>query len=50
MRRPIREIVELFAAAGLHGCYRTILEDGHMAPLTRSDLTNRIVCEFLDGR
>jgi pimeloyl-ACP methyl ester carboxylesterase len=49
-RRPIREIVDLFAAACPHWSYRTIAEGGHMAPLTRPDLINPIVCEFLDGK
>ena len=49
-RRPIREIVDLFAAACPHWSYRTIAEVGHMAPPTRPALTNPIVCEFLDGK
>ncbi|MBX9963905.1 MAG: alpha/beta hydrolase [Burkholderiales bacterium] len=49
-RHPIREIVDLFAAACPHWSFRTIAEGGHMAPLTRPDLINPIVREFLDGR
>jgi pimeloyl-ACP methyl ester carboxylesterase len=48
-RRPIREIVELLAEAAPHWAFRTITEGGHMAPLTRPDLINPIVREFLDA-
>jgi pimeloyl-ACP methyl ester carboxylesterase len=48
-RRPIRAIVDLFAAGCPHGSFRTIAEGGHMAPLARPDLVNRIVREFLDA-
>ena len=48
-RRPIREIVELFAEACPHWSFRSITQGGHMAPLTRPDLINPIVREFLDG-
>jgi len=48
-RLPVREIVELFEAACPHWTFRTIAEGGHMAPLTRPDLINPIVREFLDA-
>ena len=48
-RRPIREIVEILE----HGCagwsFRFLEEGGHMAPLTRPELVNPIVAEFLDA-
>jgi pimeloyl-ACP methyl ester carboxylesterase len=47
-RRPIREIVELFAAGCPAWSFRSIEGGGHMAPLTRPDLVNPIVREFLD--
>jgi pimeloyl-ACP methyl ester carboxylesterase len=48
-RLPIREIVEIFARACPHWTFRTIPEGGHMAPLTRPELINPIVREFLDA-
>ena len=48
-RLPIREIVEIFAQACPHWSFRSITGGGHMASLTRPDLINPIVCEFLDG-
>jgi pimeloyl-ACP methyl ester carboxylesterase len=48
-RRPIREIVEIFEEACPHWSFRSIAEGGHMAPLTRPDVINPIVREFLDG-
>ena len=48
-RRPIREIVEIFAKACPHWSFRTITGGGHMAPLTHPDLVNPIVREFLDS-
>jgi pimeloyl-ACP methyl ester carboxylesterase len=48
-RLPIREIVDLFAGACPHWAFHTLREGGHMAPLTRPDLVNPIVREFLDG-
>ncbi len=47
-RLPIQEIVDIFAKACPHWSFRYIAEGGHMAPLTRPDLINPIVCEFLD--
>jgi pimeloyl-ACP methyl ester carboxylesterase len=48
-RAPIREIVELFAAACPHWSFHRLPEGGHMAPLTRPDLVNPVVRAFLDG-
>lgn len=48
-RLPIREIVDIFAQACPHWSFRFITDGGHMAPLTRPDLINPIVREFLDG-
>jgi pimeloyl-ACP methyl ester carboxylesterase len=48
-RRPIREIVEIFAKACPHWMFRTVAGCGHMAPLTHPDLINPIVREFLES-
>lgn len=48
-RLPIREIVDIFVHACPHWSFRFIAEGGHMAPLTRPDLINPIVREFLDA-
>jgi pimeloyl-ACP methyl ester carboxylesterase len=48
-RRPIRELVELLAAACPHWAFRSIAEGGHMAPLTHPQLIDPIVHEFLDA-
>jgi pimeloyl-ACP methyl ester carboxylesterase len=48
-RRPVRELVELFTGACPHWTFRTVPDGGHMAPITRPDLVNPIVCEFLDA-
>ena len=48
-RFPIREIINLLATACPHWTFRTITGGGHMAPLTRPDLVNPIIREFLDG-
>ena len=47
-RLPIREIVDLFAKACPQWSFHLIAEGGHMAPLTRSELINPIIREFLD--
>lgn len=47
-RLPIREIVDIFAKACPHWTFHTIPEGGHMAPLTRPELINPVVREFLD--
>lgn len=48
-RLPIRDIVDIFSKACPHWTFRTITEGGHMAPLTRPELINPIVREFLDA-
>jgi pimeloyl-ACP methyl ester carboxylesterase len=48
-RRPIREIVELLAEGCPEWSFRSLPEGGHMAPLTRPELVNPIVREFLDA-
>jgi pimeloyl-ACP methyl ester carboxylesterase len=48
-RRPIREIVDIFRTACPHWSFRSIPEGGHMAALTRPELINPIVREFLDA-
>lgn len=48
-RRPIREIVELLAQGCPGWSFRFLPEGGHMAPLTRPELVNPIVREFLDA-
>lgn len=48
-RLPIREIVDIFTQACPHWSFRSIAEGGHMAPLTRPELINPIVREFLDA-
>jgi pimeloyl-ACP methyl ester carboxylesterase len=46
---PIRETVELLRGAHPHWTFHEIAGGGHMAPLTRPDLVNPIIAEFLDG-
>jgi pimeloyl-ACP methyl ester carboxylesterase len=48
-RLPIREIVVLFASACPHWSFHSLPEGGHMAPLTRPELINPVVREFLDS-
>jgi pimeloyl-ACP methyl ester carboxylesterase len=48
-RLPIREIVTLFAKTCPHWTFHSIPEGGHMAPLTRPELINPVVRQFLDG-
>ena len=48
-RVPIREIVEIFSQACSHWSFRFVADGGHMSPLTRPDLINPIVREFLDA-
>lgn len=48
-RRPIREIVEILAESCPGWSFRYLPEGGHMAPLTRPELVNPIVREFLDA-
>jgi pimeloyl-ACP methyl ester carboxylesterase len=48
-RRPIRELSELLLDATSGWRLVEILGAGHMAPMTRPDLVNPIVVDFLDG-
>lgn len=48
-RRPIREIVEILSRACPGWRFEQLPEGGHMAPLTRPDLVNPIVRQFLDA-
>ncbi|HET6174110.1 MAG TPA: alpha/beta hydrolase [Gaiellales bacterium] len=48
-RRPIREIVQLFAQGCPAWTFRYLDEGGHMAPLTRPELVNPLVEQFLDA-
>jgi pimeloyl-ACP methyl ester carboxylesterase len=48
-RLPIREIVTLFAKTCPHWTFHTIPEGGHMAPITRPELINPVVRQFLDA-
>jgi pimeloyl-ACP methyl ester carboxylesterase len=48
-RAPIREIVDIFAKSCPRWSFRSVADAGHMAPLTRPDLINPIVREFLDS-
>jgi pimeloyl-ACP methyl ester carboxylesterase len=48
-RRPIRAIAEILAQACPAWTFRDIPAGGHMAPMTRPDLVNPIVREFLDA-
>jgi pimeloyl-ACP methyl ester carboxylesterase len=48
-RRPIAEIVELLADGCPGWSFRSLAEGGHMAPLTRPELVNPIVREFLEA-
>jgi pimeloyl-ACP methyl ester carboxylesterase len=47
-RRPIREIVEIFAQACHHWKFES-MTGGHMAPLTRPELVNPVIRQFLDA-
>jgi pimeloyl-ACP methyl ester carboxylesterase len=46
-RRPIRELVELLAAARPDWRFHALPEGGHMAPLLRPDLVHPVVTSFL---
>jgi pimeloyl-ACP methyl ester carboxylesterase len=48
-RRPIRELSELLLDANSGWRLVEILGAGHMAPMTRPDLVNPIVADFLEG-
>ena len=46
-QRPLREIAELLREACPHWSFEQVPDGGHMAPLTRPDLVNPIVMDFL---
>ena len=46
-RRSLREIVEIFAEENPHWSFAHVAEGGHMAPLTRPDLVNPAIEQFL---
>ena len=48
-KRPIREIVALFADACAHWSFTEITGGSHMAPLYQPELVNPIVTEFLNS-
>src|SRR6266508_653793 len=48
-RRPIRELSELLLNAAPGWRLVEIPEAGHMAPMTRPDLVNPIIVDFLEG-
>ena len=48
-RRPIRAIAEILAEARPDWTFRDIPAGGHMAPVTRPDLVNPMIREFLDA-
>ena len=48
-RMALREIVELFQEACPHWTFVTVPDGGHMAPLTRPELVNPFVRQFLDS-
>lgn len=48
-RPPIREIVDLLAAACPHWTFRQIPYGGHMAPLTHPEIVNPIIRRFLEA-
>jgi pimeloyl-ACP methyl ester carboxylesterase len=48
-RRPIREIVAIFAEACPHWTFHSIAGGGHMAPLTHPELVNPVVRRCLDA-
>jgi pimeloyl-ACP methyl ester carboxylesterase len=47
-RRPLRELAELLAGACPEWTFHSIADGGHMAPLTRPDLVDPVICAFLD--
>lgn len=48
-KRPVRELVDLLAGAFPAWRRASYGGGGHMAPLTRPDAVNPIICAFLDG-
>ena len=49
-KRPIREIVELLEEANPAWRFERVPEGGHMAPVTRPDLINPLIAEFLEEK
>jgi len=49
-KRPIAEIAEVLREAALHWRFEEVAEGGHMFPLTRPDLANPVIMEFLNTR
>jgi len=47
-RLPTREIADILARACPRWTLHTLCSAGHMAPLTRPELVNPLVCEFID--
>jgi len=47
-RLPTREIADILVRACPHWTLQTLCSAGHMAPLTRPELVNPLVCEFID--
>lgn len=46
-KRPVREIIEVLRKQAPHWQYRELTDGGHMFPLTRPDIANRLITEFL---
>jgi hypothetical protein len=47
-KRSSREIVEILSLAGAGWDFARIAEGGHMSPLTRPELVNPVIAQFLD--
>lgn len=48
-RRSLREIVDVFAEENHHWTFAQVADGGHMAPLTRPDLVNPVIEQFMLG-
>lgn len=48
-KQPIKAIYEIFAEVCPHWEYQELAEGDHMAPVTRPDLVNPIVIDFIKG-
>jgi pimeloyl-ACP methyl ester carboxylesterase len=48
-KRPTRQIVEVLRGMVPFWQYQELVQGGHMFPLTRPDMTNRLICDFLDA-
>jgi pimeloyl-ACP methyl ester carboxylesterase len=49
-KRPSRELVEVLAEAAPHWRRSTVGEGGHLSPLTRPELINPLIADFLDAK